>query len=363
MLGIRYGSPESFEIASKIMSAISEAASESTLEIAARKGDFPLAKQAGCRGRNSHLTSIAPTGTISLIAGNVSGGIEPLFSKSYTRKVLLPDGSHRTETVEDYAVRLARHMGLETEGEAWVTAQDLSIDDHLGMMAAVQKHVDSSISKTVNCPAEMPFGEFQAVYKRAYDLGLKSCATYRPSSVRGSILSIEKPEADPASSNVVRIADPVERPDELHGSTYKVKPAGTDHALYVTINDIDMHGRKVPFEIFLSSKEVDGQDWRLALSRMISAVFRKGGDFSFVADELQQIHNPRGGHWIDGKYVPSQPAAIGDILRRHLDRIDGISVKTGQATRAVHCPKCQTGSLVFREGCSSCDGCGYSKCG
>jgi ribonucleoside-diphosphate reductase alpha chain len=364
MLGQRYGSSSAVKTVSLICSAIEGSAVRASEAIGLEKGSFRLFDESdygnGLKARrNSHLTSIAPTGTISLLAGNVSGGIEPIFAFTGSRRVLNADGSHRIERTEDYAYRLAQHLGMPTTGPAWVTADDLTVDDHLGMMAAAQVYIDSAISKTVNCPTDMTLQAFQDVYRRAHAMGLKGCATYRPSETRGAVLMRDEPE--PAPSNVVQIGEPLIRPEVLHGTTYKVKVG--EHALYVTVNDVDIGGRCRPFELFLSSKEVDGYPWRVALSRMISAIFRKGGDVSFVADELKAVFDPRGGWWHDGRLIPSQPAAIGGMIERHMASL-GLSTASdnSEPVKHRHCPRCQTGALVFREGCQSCDSCDYTKC-
>jgi ribonucleoside-diphosphate reductase alpha chain len=145
------------------------------------------------------------------------------------------------------------------------------------MQAAAQRYIDSSISKTVNCPEDIPFEEFSDIYARAFELGCKGCTTYRPNAVTGSILSVEKPDqatsaAPPATAALTA------RPETLIGSTYKIKWPESEHALYVTINDIEENGVRRPFEIFINSKNMEHYAWTLALTRMISAVFRRGGD-------------------------------------------------------------------------------------
>ncbi len=413
----RYGSDEAAETAGRWMALIERAAYRASAGLAKEKGAFPLFDKAafvssgrvkeldgatrkaiakhGCR--NGLLTSIAPTGTISLLAGNVSSGVEPIFSYRYQRKVLLADGTQRSETVEDYAVRAFRGaFGDETAlPNNFVTTQDLSPREHLVMQAALQKHVDSSISKTINCPEDISFDEFRSVYEQAYDLGLKGCTTYRPNDVTGSVLSAEPdhtvaqvplpleapspPVADSAGGDIVYMKQPLERHGVLPGFTYKLKWADSDHAIYITINDIVQDGHRRPFEIFINSKNMEHYAWTVALTRMISAVFRRGGDVSFVVEELKAVFDPRGGQWMDGKYVPSLLAAIGGVIERHM--IDTGFLKSGQATglteaaerlekRVVggpptgmkQCPKCGEMSLVFQEGCASCLSCDYSKC-
>ena len=221
MLGLTYGSDDAVKFTEELMQQIAEDSYWASTELAMEKGCFPLfdaeeylssdfmlrmdenlretIREVGIR--NSHLTSIAPTGTISLYAGNVSSGIEPIFAYGYTRKVLQPDGSKIEERVQDYAVAAWHGQGGGASfGELpdyFVTAQDLPPDAHLRMQAAAQRWIDSSISKTINLPREISFEDFEAVYLRAYDLGCKGCTTYRPNDVTGSVLAVEEAQPEP----------------------------------------------------------------------------------------------------------------------------------------------------------------------
>lgn len=368
MLGIDYR--VGGEVAGRITRKIEETAMLASMELAEEKGAFPLWKmEMGQKRRNSHLMSIAPTGTISALAGNVSSGVEPVFDVAFKRNVLMPDGSKKQFGCEDYASRLFKIMRKDQrKGPEWVTANELTPSQHLAMVAACQPHIDSAISKTINCPESMPFDEFKGVYGEAYKLNLKGCTTYRPSGMRGAVLvtaSEEKKAQDPTTvGNVVQLGKPLARPKVIDGKTYKIKPAGAEHALYVTLNDIEQDGRMRPFEIFFNSKAIDGYAWTVALSRMISAVFRKGGDVAFVVDELKSVFDPRGGYWQDGKYVPSVCAAIGGVIEQHMQAI-GFADADQESVAAValrHCPKCQAGALQNREGCWSCMSCDYTTC-
>lgn len=209
MCGLRYGSPEAAAATKTWMQAIEESAMDTSIELGEEKGSFPMFSSAfylatpyarqlphevrgaiAAKGlRNGLLTSVAPTGTISLLAGNVSSGIEPVFSLSQSRKILNPDGSHRVEQLEDfgYAAWRGSHAGNGTG--ALVTMADLTADEHLAMQAAAQAHVDSSISKTINVPADYAFEDFISIYEKAWKLGLKGCTTFRPNAVTGSVLS------------------------------------------------------------------------------------------------------------------------------------------------------------------------------
>jgi ribonucleoside-diphosphate reductase alpha chain len=184
---------------------------------------------------------------------------------------------------------------------------------------------------------------------------------------------IERSEAD-----VVYMTKPLDRPGDLPGHTYKVRWPDLDHAFYITINDIEEGGRRRPFEIFINSKNMEHYAWTVALTRMISAVFRRGGDVSFVVEELKAVFDPRGGQWMGGRYIPSLLAAIGEVIERHLIAI-GFMTRGGaeetDAQRAAaaeasaegaavrRCPRCSAVGLVKLEGCDTCVCCGYSKCG
>lgn len=421
LTGKRYGSADAIDTTRHWMASIERAAYRTSAELAREKGAFPLFDHdqflrgpaatrldedvrttiADCGLRNGLVTSIAPTGTISLFAGNVSSGVEPVFDFTYRRRLLETDGSAREEMVEDYAHRLFRHMFGPTAPlpDSFVTAADLSPRDHLEMQGALQTHVDSAISKTVNCPEDIGFEDFAELYDIAYDLDLKGCTTFRPNPVTGSILTAGEthdaasepagqaslplnaapPPASEQRGDIVYMSEPLERDKVLAGYTYKLKWPDSDHAIYVTLNDIVQDDRRRPFEIFINSKNLEHYAWTVALTRMISAVFRRGGDVSFVVEELKAVFDPRGGQWLDGRYVPSLLAAIGGIIERHLidigfmqsDEAKFAPQAEGEAEgefqridkrTARYCPKCLQPALVFQEGCHSCRSCGYSKC-
>ena len=406
MLGLRYGSAEAAEQTEAWMQAIARAAYLASVDLAKEKGAFPLfdAEKYLASGslahmdedvraairthgiRNALLTSIAPTGTISLYAGNVSSGIEPVFAYAYKRKVLQKDGSRTEEEVVDYAVRLWR----EKKGDAplpdyFVNAQTLPPLDHVRMQAAAQKWIDSSISKTINCPEDISFDDFKEVYMAAWDQGCKGCTTYRPNDVTGSVLSVSEtsdktPSEAPATvqtdGEVIYLSEPLDRPAALEGQTYKLKWPGSEHALYITVNDIVIAGHRRPFEVFINSKNMEHYAWTVALTRMISAVFRRGGDISFVVEELKAVFDPRGGAWMEGKYIPSILAAIGRVIERHLIEIgfisgEGMGLKSDPqaevvaigAPRGKACPSCGGYDMRMVEGCMTCASCGHSKCG
>ncbi len=405
MLGLRYGAPEAAAQTEAWLHRIARAAYLASVDLAREKGPFPLFETepflaSGTMDRmdedvrdavrahgirNALLTSIAPTGTISLLAGNVSSGIEPVFAYSYTRKVLQKDGSRSEEEVVDYAVALWREkFGDRALPAHFVNAQTLAPADHVRMQAAAQTWIDSSISKTINVPADIAFAAFKDVYLDAYEQGCKGCTTYRPNAVTGSVLTLAEtapaPAAPPQSGDVVYIAEPLDRPHELEGMTYKLKWPGSEHAIYITLNDIIVAGRRRPFEIFINSKNMEHYAWTVALTRMISAVFRRGGDVSFVVEELKAVFDPRGGAWMEGRYIPSILAAIGGVIERHLIAIgfiggEGLGLKAdahpdprteaiavGAPPRGAACPACGAYEMVMIEGCLTCRACGHSKC-
>jgi ribonucleoside-diphosphate reductase alpha chain len=167
------------------------------------------------------------------------------------------------------------------------------------------------------------------------------------------------------------------RAEKLTGATYKLRWPDSEHAMYVTINDIEQEGVRRPFEVFVNSKNLEHYAWVVALTRMISAVFRRGGEVAFVAEELKQVFDPRGGQWSNGHYVGSLVAAIGEIIERHMletgflvqeeAQAKRLSVTSPRAAMATQlgplCPRCSQPGLVHEAGCLSCVHCGWSKCG
>ena len=482
MTGLRYGSDAAAAQTEEWMKQIARAAYLASVDLAKEKSTFPLfdAEQYLASGtmqmmdedvrdairkhgiRNALLTSVAPTGTISLYAGNVSSGIEPVFAYAYTRKVLQKDGSRTEEEVVDYAVQMWRDLKGDADlPDYFVNAQTLAPLEHVKMQAAAQKWVDSSISKTINCPEDISFDAFKDVYMAAWDQGCKGCTTYRPNDVTGSVLSVseEKKAGGPSlptfgerlewamkqkniatqtslselagvtrssissaasgqrelgrdaarevakvlevqagwllfgdqdapelvshndaeplqpDGEVIYMSEPLDRPSELEGNTYKVKWPDSEHALYITINDIVLSGHRRPFEVFINSKNMEHFAWTVALTRMISAVFRRGGDVSFVVEELKAVFDPRGGAWMKGKYIPSILAAIGGVIEQHMIATgfiegEGMGLKADpqaqvvglDAPRGPACPSCGQFDLRMVEGCMTCGSCGHSKC-
>lgn len=211
MMGIRYGSDQSLAIAQQTMRLICHTAYRASVELAQEKASFPYFErdrylqslfihslpddiQRGITEhgiRNSHLLAIAPTGTISLLAGNVSSGLEPIYAASYRRKILDEDGTAKDFLLTDYALGLWRAGAATGLPTGFCAASELPVRAHLDMQAALQPFIDNSISKTINVPETYPFRDFQRIYDLAYDMGLKGCTTFRPNPVTGTVLSEE----------------------------------------------------------------------------------------------------------------------------------------------------------------------------
>lgn len=404
-LGLRYGSPAAVALAEEVMARISAAAYASSADLAAEKGAFPeyvaaeylqapfikalpkaVRESIRRQGmRNSHLTSIAPTGTISLLAGNISSGIEPVFAWHYTRRIRQGDGeATREHEVLDYAYAeyCRLHGRPKSDDElpaAFVSTDMITPHEHLLMQAALQKHVDSAISKTINVPTDFPFEDFQDIYTQAYDLGLKGCTTFRPSEHITGVLVRSEPT--PAAKPPPARAELPSRPGALTGTTYKIKTPLSPDAFYVTINDICEQGNTRPYEVFINTKNLQHFSWIVAMTRLISAVFRRETDPSFLVDELKSIYDPAGGYFSHGEYVPSLPAELGRVIAAHLEKLGimapnghahGITPEAGAAVATAAtvagslepiCPKCHQPGLVMQEGCLKCRHCDYSKCG
>ncbi len=310
MLNQRYDTEAARDVARRLSEVMRDAAYEASADLAVERGAFPLFNAdlylsggnfasrlpTGLKDkirsqglRNSHLLSIAPTGTISLaFADNASNGIEPAFSWSYTRKKRMADGSFKEYAVEDHAWRLYRHMfGKDAPlTDAFVTALELSAADHAAMVAAVAPFVDTSISKTVNVPADYPYADFQDLYTDAWKAGLKGLATYRPNSILGSVLSVEptavkEPEAlkpvpsvwaDGSNQRMLvsRLPNAVlaslrwpSRPELPGGNpawSYMIRHPHGDFALFVGElpaegPDAGLFGKNLPFEVWVNGAE------------------------------------------------------------------------------------------------------------
>ncbi|SFC60634.1 adenosylcobalamin-dependent ribonucleoside-diphosphate reductase [Massilia yuzhufengensis] len=443
MLGLRYDSDEGRDMAARIAEALRDAAYAASVELAREKGAFPLfdadqylrgqfigrlpqALREAIRThgiRNSHLLSIAPTGTISLaFADNASNGIEPPYSWTYQRKKRMADGAMRSYDVEDHAWRLYRELGHDTASlpPAFVTALEMRALDHLRMVQAVQPFVDTAISKTVNVPAAYPFEDFRELYSQAWHAGLKGLATYRPNTVLGSVLSAA-PDADaPAPPDDDPLRKRFERRPlgELESVTSKIEYSTQEgrKTAYLTVSFIradGVHaGRPVtverPFEFFMpTNQRLGGQQWITASMRLLSMVARAGGPIARALADMREVVWEKGPVRCgtltreDGAQVPvyhdSEVAAIAFMLQRVLIRRGFLDAwgnqvalpelarrfdARGDAPAPEHepqppavpgalpqatgakCPECGARALRKVDGCTRCDECHYvGECG
>ncbi len=415
MLKLRYGSAEGEAMTGDMMKALRDACYRSSVELAKERGSFPLFDKdkyldrpfiqdlpqdiqddiAKHGIRNGVLLTIAPTGTTALYNGNVSSGLEPTFGWCYFRKVLQPDGTQKEFPVLDAGfLAYCQVNGLEptsvdldTLPDYMISALELTVEEHLRTQAICQRYVDASISKTINCPEDMDFESFRAVYRLAYELGCKGCTTYRPSPLRKPILSTTS-EAKPERAAPATV---IPRPEALSGTTYKLKWPLTDENFYVTINDIEENGHRRPFEIFIASRSAEHAELLSALTIMLSAVMRRNEDTSFLIDDLQTVRGAQGG-WVKGKYYNGVVALIASVIRRHAEELGLVDpdavlapmeatvvsiddkpevVKEAKEPKAQSfampegeiCPKCSAPTLFYQEGCKKCVSCGYSTCG
>lgn len=368
MLGLRYDSEEARKMAESIARMMRDHAYLASVELAKEKGAFPLfdAEKYLASGfakrlpenireairehgiRNSHLLSIAPTGTISLaFADNASNGIEPAFSWFYNRRKRQADGSYKESVVEDHAYRLYRGMGGDTDNlpEAFVSALEMSVADHVGMLEVVQPYIDTSISKTVNIPEDYPFADFADLYMVAWKAGLKGLSTYRPNSVLGAVLSTTPSTPATPEPQVLAEDNPLRKQFErrplgdLESMTRKVEYATHEgkKTAYVSISFTRVKGvvdgKEVeierPFEFFLpAGQDTADHQWCMASMRLLSMAARTGAPIAKALHDLRKVVWTSGpvrcGYMVkeDGTQVPlfhdSVTAAIAYSLQQML---------------------------------------------
>lgn len=421
MLKVKYNSQEGLTWATDIARHMRDAAYSASVELAKEKGAFPLfdaeeylaegtfasrlpkAIKAKIRNygiRNSHLLSIAPTGTVSLaFADNASNGIEPPFSWTYTRKKREQDGSHTIHTVEDYSWRLYRHLGGDTDNlpEYFISALEMSAQDHLAMMAAVQPFIDTAISKTVNIPADYPFEDFKDLYLQAHKAKLKGLATYRPNSILGAVLATTPaptPEPEPSEKVPVDLQKLVieKRPNgPLQATSDKIEYWTQDgqKTLYLitsflTVSDDQGNTAERAIEFFAPvGQSGESQQWMTSTMRMLSLAAR-GGFLEKALSDMRKVAWDRGairfGFVVkdDGTRVPawhdSEVAviayAIQNIIAHRREALDD-STDTAEVSEHPHlvmsgkkCPECGAHAVIKKDGCSYCTSCGYlGSCG
>lgn len=431
MMRIPYG-VKSVSFVESVMDAFAEAAYKASALLAKDRGPFPLFKKkeflAGYNVqkrsketrdliakygiRNGVLLTVAPTGTTATFADNVSGGLEPAFSLRYTRNVRKP-GSE--ETVPHHVADRGFQLYCEANGfdpvthpidaglpDYMVTALELTVEDHLAVQAACQKFIDASISKTINCPEDMAYEDFEQVYMKAWEMGCKGCTTYRPSGVRGAVLVSETDMKKAESKKVAvkpKAANDFRRPKVLHGPTYKVKWINGN--FYITVNNtvletVDGDTFEWPIEVFIRSQSPTDNEFMDALAITLTALLRqtavlkqnglisKGADMSFLFEHLRSVQSVDQGSFYEGRFTASRAALIARILEQHFMEMLGSEGDTATAelvssaqledtvtTEAAPvssrggeaCSQCGSHMLVRQEGCLKCLECGHGKCG
>jgi ribonucleoside-diphosphate reductase alpha chain len=393
-LGIPYNSNEAIECAEKVMSFIHEKAWDKSAELGKSRGPFPNFKDSifNVKGqrkmRNATTTTIAPTGSIGIIAG-CSGGIEPLFAISFIRANVLND--EQLVTVNPMFEKVAKEMGFYSEElmmkiakkgsvqgmdevpkdvqRVFVTAHDITPEWHIRMQAAFQKYVDNAVSKTVNFPNSATTRDIKKVYQLAYELGCKGVTVYRDGSREKQVLNIGSVKAKQQT-----VIKPRPRPMAMQGTTMRVETGCGK--LYVTINEDDQG----LFEIFAQMGKSGGcaMSQSEAISRLISLALRAGVDTDAILKQLHGIRCPAP-LLAKGGVVLSCPDAMSKAIERHIKQkrdvgeediieqattLDNFIDKKDKGNVVGVCPDCG-GPLIFEEGCSKClnPGCGYTKCG
>lgn len=426
MLGLKYNSEAGVAQGEEIARNMRDAAYLASVELAKEKGAFPLFDadkylQSGFTQRlpeeiraairkhgirNSHLLSIAPTGTVSLaFADNASNGIEPPFSWTYQRKKRTADGGNAFYTVEDHAYRLYKaKFGADAELPAYfVSALEMTAAEHVAMMRAVQPYIDTAISKTVNIPADYPFEDFKNLYMESWKAGLKGCATYRPNDTLGAVLSVEAPKTEekPApqpAAHTSGLSAVVERRPEgpLNAVVDKIEYYTHDgvRRLYLVVSFMYVNGVERPIEFFMPVGQTgESQQWITATMRSLSLAAR-GGFLDKALDDLRKVAWDRGPiryGWRDkedGTRIPlwhdsevallayaiqsiianrasqeQQPAPINPAAPATVTATPAAATPA-QAMSGTKCPECGAHAVIKKDGCSFCTSCGYiGACG
>jgi ribonucleoside-diphosphate reductase alpha chain len=375
MLRLKYDTAEARQMAEQIAAHMRDCAYLASVDLARERGAFPLfnadlyltsgsfasrlpaevKEKIRAHGlRNSHLLSIAPTGTISLaFADNASNGIEPPFSWTYSRKKRMPDGTYKEYAVEDHAWRLYRHLGGDVTKlpKYFVTALEISAAAHKDMVAAVAGYIDSSISKTVNVPADYPYAHFEDLYLTAWRSGLKGLATYRPNAVLGSVLSAEAPAQQPKPHDVdvieanrrlslKALPAPVlaslrwpGRPRLADGNpawTYMIETPQGDFALFV--GHVSNEGRNFPFEVWINGQEQPRGIG--ALAKTLSMDMR-ANDRGWLKLKLDTLANTVGDSPFDmampphgeRRRVPGVVSAVAQVIRYRCEQLGALETE------------------------------------
>jgi len=380
---IPYDSAEALVVAEVIQNTCTELSYMASVNLAKEKGVFPnydkekylqgnfiqekftsdIKEQIAKHGiRNLALLTIPPVGTGSLIAGNISNGLEPIFALEYERRIRQPDGSSKTEAVEDYAWGIYKELG-KPDGDKpayFVTSREINPKKHVDMQAVLQRWIDGSISKTANIPADFSLADYEDLMWYAIKSGVKGTTTFREGTREGVLETKKEEKPSKEKEEKIKAAEPKKkRPRVLSGKTYKI--SDDQGNLYVTINNVEERGKVKPFEIFIESNSETASlyaEWYKAIAKLMSAVMRRTDDMSFLVKDLQSIYAPKG-YFANGQYLQSKPQMLGNILEEHLE---GMAGKEKKET-LTKCPEC--GELAYSKegGCGGCKSCGYSKCG
>ena len=433
MLNLRYDSEAGRRMAARIAEGMRNAAYRASIELAREKGAFPLFDADGYLKagtfasrlpddikkairkhgiRNSHLLSIAPTGTVSLaFADNASNGIEPAFSWTYTRKKREADGSRSEYQVQDHAWRLWQELGGDPNQlpDGFVNALEMKAADHIGMMQAVQPFVDTAISKTVNVPADYPYEDFKDLYLQAWNARLKGLATYRPNSILGSVLEVT-PAAAPAPA--VAPAPVAPAPVDPMRTVIESRPKGAlsavaekleywtqegQQTLYLIVSFLpvtDGSGKTVDraIEFFMPvGQSSESQQWITSSMRLLSLAAR-GGFLERALSDMRKVAWDRGPVRLgthqreDGAVIPmwhdSEVSAIAYAIQNILElraqqneQAEQLSLPLAAPDVAVatdappvmagkKCPECGAHAVIKKDGCEYCTQCGHlGSCG
>ncbi len=433
MLKVRYDRQEGRDMAVKIARRMRDAAYRASVELAKEKGAFPKFDAAGYLAegtfasrlpddikraikkhgiRNSHLLSIAPTGTVSLaFADNASNGIEPPFSWTYTRRKREADGSRSEYVVEDYAWRLYKTLGGDVNQlpEYFVSAMDMSAGEHVAMMEAVQPYVDTAISKTVNVPADYPYEDFKGLYLQAWHSGLKGLATYRPNSILGAVLEVTPTEPAAAAAAAAPADEPAPTPVDPMRTVIESRPQGGLSAVAEKVEYWTQEGHKrlylivsflpVPngrggtvdraIEFFMPvGQSGESQQWITSSMRLLSLAAR-GGFLERALSDMRKVAWDRGPVRLgthtraDGVQVPlwhdSEVAAVAYAVQNILARrtsspeqqqlpLDEPPMAAGSSTPPTmagkKCYECGAHAVIRKDGCDYCTQCGaLGSCG
>ncbi|MBW1970868.1 MAG: ribonucleotide-diphosphate reductase subunit alpha, partial [Deltaproteobacteria bacterium] len=376
-LKIPYNSEEALTKAEEVMKFVQDTSHQASSDLAKERDVFRnfnksvFKRRKKCRYRNATTTTIAPTGTLSII-GDCSSGVEPLFALSFVRNVMDND---KLLEVNPHFEKVARENGfyndeimdqIANEGslahvetipedvkKVFVTAHDISPEWHIRMQAAFQKYTDNAVSKTVNLPREATVEDVRKIYDLAYELDCKGVTIYRDGSKENQVLSFADKKQGPEFNTGV-----IDRPETLEGFTTKIK-TGLGQ-LYVTVTEYNNH----PFEVFATIGK-SGRSTTAkteAIGRLISLAFRSGVKVDKVVDQLTGIG---GEHPVfqEGGLILSIPDAIAKVLqRRYLNDKSPKGSNVGGGLMGEECPECGQ-TISFEEGCMTCHFCGFTKCG